>query len=692
MLYILLSDRLLGTIAATPEALTRLQTMKGAFYVAFTSVLLYMLIRRSMRSLMEAHAGERKQHALLRGVVHNTLDAVCISDLEDRILLANGPAERLFDQPASRILGRKVEELIPPPLAARLTEAGRVARESGQSRTIEIDVQRGDSRIWLLTFSPYRNDHGTIAGVVCVARDVTLQRESEDETRRSEARLRMFVEQVPAVIWSADRDLKLTSLRGSGLAALGIPPDEGVGTRVADLAYLYDPNSDVVPAYQRALAGESAVFRASRSGNVFECHLEPYRGPDGEIAGVIGIGVNITERTRAEQLLEEQEALLRQAQKMEAVGRLAGGLAHDFNNLLTVITSSAEFLQSSLESHDARRDDVAEIRKAGDRAAVLVRELLAFSSQQLLQPDVLDLHEVLQQAQPLIARTITAHIELEVTSRPNECIIKADRRQLELALVNLAANARDAMPRGGSLSFHCSVVKLERGRMLMDAGQEVAAGEYALLRVRDTGKGMDAQARARIFEPFYSTKSERPGGGLGLAVVYGIVNQSDGFIEVESTPTVGTEFRIYFPLAERTAAAVESVVPGPRPKKNVTVLLAEDEDAVRRLARRVLEREGFSVLEARDGQEALELVTAPGRRIDLVLSDVVMPRMGGRELVERCLAHFPGCRALLMSGYTDDEVVRREVLESRAAFLPKPFTPDALVQKVRETLEIPVAS
>jgi PAS domain S-box-containing protein len=692
MLYILLSDRLLGAIAFTPEALTRLQSIKGALYVGATSVLLYMLIRRSMTSLMEAHAAERKQHALLRGVVHNTLDAVCISDLDDRILLVNGPAERLFDLPSSKILGRRLEDLVPMELAARLTEAGRVARESGQSRTIEIDVRRGDSRNWLVTFSPYRNDHGTIAGVVCVARDVTMQRESEDETRRSEARLRLFIEQVPAVIWSTDRDLKLTSLRGSALGALGIPPDEGVGVPIADLSYLYDPNSEVGPAYKRALAGESAVFRASRSGNVFECHIEPYRGPDGEIAGVIGIAINITERTRAEQLLQEQDALLHQAQKMEAVGRLAGGLAHDFNNLLTVITSSAEFLQTSLDPNDPRRDDVAEIRKAGDRAAVLVRELLAFSSQQLLQPDVLDLHDVLQQAQPLIARTITAHIQLEIRTRPNECIVKADRRQLELALVNLAANARDAMPRGGSLSFECSAVRLERGRMLMDAGQEVAAGEYALLRVRDTGRGMDAQARARIFEPFYSTKSDRPGGGLGLAVVYGIVTQSGGFIEVESTPNVETEFRIYFPLAERVAPIVDTAMAGRGVQKNVTVLLAEDEDAVRRLARRVLEREGFAVLEARDGQEALELCTAPGRKIDLVLSDVVMPRMGGRELVERCLEHFPACRALLMSGYTDDEVVRREVQESRANFLPKPFTPDALVQKVRETLEISVAS
>jgi two-component system cell cycle sensor histidine kinase/response regulator CckA len=691
MLYILLSDRLLGAIATTPEAVTRLQTIKGAFYVAFTSVILYMLIRRGMAQLTEAHTAERKQHAYLHGVVHNTMDAVCIEDLDERFVLVNGAAERLLALPSSRILGHKVGELIPAALAARMSEAARVARESGQSRTIELDVERRDSRFWLLTFSPYRNDHGTVAGVVCVARDVTTQRESEDETRRSEARLRMLVEQVPAVMWSVDRDLRLTSLRGSGLATIGLAPDEGVGLPVAELTRLHDTADDTIASYGRALAGESVVFRAARDGQTYECHIEPYRGPDGDIAGVIGLGINITERTRAEQLLEEQEALLRQAQKMEAVGRLAGGLAHDFNNLLTIITSSAEFLQSSFEGDDSRREDVLEIRRAGDRAAVLVRELLAFSSQQLLQPAVLDLHEVLVDAQPLLARTITAHVKLRIDSRPDECIVKADKRQLELALINLAVNARDAMPRGGTLSMHCSAVTLERGRMLVDAGQEVAAGAYALLRVGDTGRGMDAQTRARIFEPFYSTKTHAPGGGLGLAVVYGIVTQSGGFIEVDSTPSAGTEFRIYLPLAERGSVLPPESSPDPPSARQIVVLVAEDEDAVRRLSRRILEREGFTVLEARDGQEALELCNAPGQRIDLVLSDVVMPRLGGRELVEQCLTLFPGCRALLMSGYTDDELVRRDVLDSRAAFLAKPFTPEALVRKVREALEAPVA-
>ena len=567
LLYIVLSDRLLGAIVSTPEAVTRLQSLKGAVYVALTAALLYVLLARWM---------------------------------------------------------------------AHITRA-------------------------------------------------------EDATRRSEARLRVLLEQMPAVVWSADRDLRITSLRGAGLVDIGLEPDEHVGSMLGELQANGAQLPVDIAAHQRALAGESVVLKIAWRGHTFECHLEPYRDPDGEIAGVIGLATDISERARAEQLMAEQEALLRQAQKMEAVGRLAGGLGHDFNNLLTIITTSAEFLDASLDRDDERRTDIAEIRHAGDRAAALVRELLAFSRQQLLHPAVLDLHDVFSDARPLIGRTITAHVELRLHSRPGECIVMADQRQLEMALINLAVNARDAMPKGGGLTISAEPVRLDRGRMLVETGQEVAAGAYALIRVRDTGHGMDAATRARIFEPFFSSKGHDTAGGLGLAVVYGVVAQSGGYIDVESEPGRGAEFRIYLPLAEVREEQRQDKPTFPPPAQSATVLLAEDEDVVRRLARRVLEREGFTVLEARDGEEALELCEAPGGRIDIVVSDVVMPRIGGRALVERCLARFPECRALLISGYVNEESVRRDVLESGAAFLRKPYTPDALVRKVRESLETPVA-
>lgn len=692
MLYIALSDRLLGELASTPADVTWLHTLKGAVYVVLSAAFLYALIKSSMAQITRAQSAEREQHALLRAVVQNTADALSIKDPGGRYLLVNDQVERLVGRTTTEIIGSSDADLFPETLAGRLSEAGRSAIESRKPRTIEIELERPDSRFWLLTFSAYRLDDDTVAGIVSVARDITHQRESEEETRASEARLRMFVQQVPAIIWSVDAELRITSVQGAGLASVGVKPDEHVGSTVPELSMTDGWPLNDVTAHQRALGGESVVFETTRNGNTFECHLEPHLAPDGQIAGAIGLATDVTERARAERLLGEQEALLRQAQKMEAVGRLAGGLAHDFNNLLTIITSSAEFLEASLGIDDERRDDLLEIRRAGDRAAVLVRELLAFSSQQMLQPAVIDLHELLLEARPLLARTLTAHIKLRITSRPGACIVRTDRRQLELVLINLAVNARDAMPNGGTVSVEVTPVTLESRRMLVDSGQEVDAGSYALLRMRDSGHGMSAETRARIFEPFFSTKTSAPGSGLGLAVVYGVTTQSGGFIEVDSKPGRGTEFRIYLPLAERQDVQQRTESDLVPELRAATVLLAEDEDAVRRLARRILEREGYIVLEARDGEEALELCSTPGRQIDLVLSDVVMPRLGGRELVERCQALFPRCRALLMSGYTNDELVRRDVLDSRAVFLAKPFTPDALVSKVREAMAAPVAS
>jgi PAS domain S-box-containing protein len=387
---------------------------------------------------------------------------------------------------------------------------------------------------------------------------------------------------------------------------------------------------------------------------------------------------DITEKRK----LEDQ---FRHAQKMEAVGRLAGGVAHDFNNLLTVITSYCEMVSSDMTPSDPRRLDMAEIQKAAGTAASLTRQLLAFSRQQVTEPRVLALEDVIGSAGKLLRRLIGEDIELQVLPGPERAAVRMDPGQLEQVIMNLAVNARDAMPDGGVLS-------IETGRAeLTDqyAARHCPAkpGHYAMLAVTDTGVGMTADVRSRIFEPFYTTKEEGKGTGLGLATVYGIVKQNDGFIWVYSEPGRGTTFKIYLPLVQdgcQAGAEEEEELEDLRGSE--TVLLVEDSAAVRRAAREILVRQGYQVLECPDGDSALELAGQRGNAISLLLTDVVMPVMNGRELGERFLARCPDAQVIYMSGYPDQAIVSLGVLAPGMNFIQKPFSPPALARKVRQVL------
>jgi two-component system, cell cycle sensor histidine kinase and response regulator CckA len=381
---------------------------------------------------------------------------------------------------------------------------------------------------------------------------------------------------------------------------------------------------------------------------------------------------DITERRRAEDALRESEERLRQAQKMEAVGRLAGGIAHDFNNLLTVIRGHTQLMLLDIDPEAADlREGLQDVELAVDRAANLTRQLLAFSRQQVQQPQVLDLNAVVEDVARMLQRLIGEQVELQVVLDPDARPVWADRGQMEQVLLNLAVNARDAMPNGGRLRL-CTRNATGEG------------GEHAVIEVSDTGVGMDAAVRERMFEPFFTTKPQGKGTGLGLAMVYGIVKQSDGFIEVESEPGNGTTVRVALPHTERVAAGRERSVATAEPTPGRgTVLLAEDEPAVRQLARRVLARAGYTVLEAEDGVAALETARSDPR-VDLLLTDLIMPRMGGRELARQLRADRPGLRVLYMSGYADSD--RELELSSTEAFLEKPFNPMALAAKVDELL------
>jgi two-component system, cell cycle sensor histidine kinase and response regulator CckA len=398
----------------------------------------------------------------------------------------------------------------------------------------------------------------------------------------------------------------------------------------------------------------------------------------------IAFSIDLTERMDAARTLRQTEEQLRQAQKMEAVGRLAGGIAHDFNNLLSVVLSCAEMVLDDLAAGDPRREDVNDILCAGQRAAGLTRQLLMFSRQQVLEPRILDLNETLENMDKILTRVLGEDIELVTHRAETLGRIRADPSSLEQVIMNLAVNARDAMPTGGRLTLETANADLndeQRRRIGLQPGPHV------MIAVTDTGTGMDAATQLRIFEPFFTTKPKEKGTGLGLSTVFGIVHQTGGAIAVASELGVGTTFSVYLPCVagevERDRVARPTVV-GPGTE---TILLVEDEDQVRVVARNLLTRQGYQVIDVSTAAEAIARCEHHDGTIDLLLTDVVMPHMGGPELAKRLEQIRPHMKVLCMSGYTDDSVVRYGIFTSSIAFLQKPITPDSLARKVREVLD-----
>jgi len=396
---------------------------------------------------------------------------------------------------------------------------------------------------------------------------------------------------------------------------------------------------------------------------------------------LLGTGIAVVDISERKQL----EIQLSHAQKMEAVGRLAGGIAHDFNNILTAIKTYSQLLRDGLPPDDARAIDAREIQKSADRASSLTRQLLAFSRKQLLQPRVIDLNDTVAEMERMLVRLIGEDVELMIRLAPESCWVRADPGQVEQVLMNLAVNARDAMPDGGVLLIETE--NMVRTGHELDDGLELPPGSYVSLSVRDTGVGMSTETLAHVFEPFFTTKGLGHGTGLGLATVYGIVKQSDGDVCVRSTPGRGTTVDIRLPRLEVGEPGASRADDAPyTPNGNETVLLVEDDESLRPLMRRVLETHGYAVLEARHGKDAIRVADGHGGAVDLVITDVVMPEMGGRELAERLASARPSSKILFVSGYTDDVVIRQGILDKGRPFLQKPFTPQELLTKAREVL------
>jgi two-component system cell cycle sensor histidine kinase/response regulator CckA len=520
------------------------------------------------------------------------------------------------------------------------------------------------------------------------------RREAEDALREAQERFRFVVENTSDVVYRLRFPDMVYDYMSPGIERLtGYGPREINGLGLNGLVVsVTDTAGRPVAIDKREWARrieQSGEFSAdyqvrTKNGELrwLADHSFPWRDGQGRLLGAVGTLMDITVR-------KDLEAQLTQAQKMEAVGRLAGGVAHDFNNLTTAILGYSELMLRRLGPDDPLRRHVAEVTRAAERAAGLTRQLLAFSRKQLLQPRVLDVAEVLEHSRGLLERLIGEDVELVTRGEPGVGRVKADPVQLDQVILNLAVNARDAMPRGGQLVLEASNADLDE-----DYAHEhvtVRPGRYVMLAVSDTGHGMDKETQQRIFEPFFTTKEMGKGTGLGLSTVYGIVQQSGGYVWVYSEVGRGTTFKIYLPRVEDEADQPEPAA-GPvatRAEASETLLLVEDEASVRELLRELLETAGYSVLEASGPAEALQIVQSRPQPIQLLITDVVMPEMTGPELARRLAEMRPGLRILFLSGYTEGVVADKGLLGDGAHFLQKPFTGDALEAKVREVLDGP---
>jgi PAS domain S-box-containing protein len=623
----------------------------------------------------------REQTSFLRQVIDTNPQLVFVKDWDGRFTLAN--------EAVAGIYGTTVDALVGQDDAAFNADAGQVRaflqadREVMSSRRMKVIQEEpvtgpdGNVRWFHTVKAPLFGPDGTCRRVLGVSTDITALRRAEDE-------LRALFDASPLAICSLSRDGEVRSWNRAAEQLFGWTADEVTGRPLPNVP------ADLVSEYHelrdRVLAGNPftnhETRRLRKDGHELDVSIStaPLHDAAGVTRGLVAVYMDVGGR----KALESQ---LRQAQKMEAVGRLAGGVAHDFNNMLTVIRAAAEFLLSDLDAADPRRAEAVEIRDAADRAGSLTRQLLAFSRQQVLQLRVVDLNAVVAELEPMVRRVVEENITVRVRRGVGLHRVRADRSQLDQVILNLVVNARDAMPAGGTLLIETANVVLDgvypRSHLSAQPGPHVA------VTVTDTGCGMDAGTQARIFEPFFTTKEIGQGTGLGLATVYGIVKQSGGHIWVYSEVGQGTSFKIYFPryTGPDDAVAPREHTPDQEDRTaGACILVVEDDVAVRTSVRRLLERYGYQVLEAPSGGQALSAIAESARAIDLVISDMVMPGMSGLELRQRLRELRPTLPVLLMSGYSEEAITRLGSPGSLGLLIEKPFTVQGILQKVKEAL------
>jgi PAS domain S-box-containing protein len=622
-------------------------------------------------------------------VISNAAEGIIVYDREFRYEVWNRFMEDLTGMQATDVLGKCAFDLFP-----HLPEQGidRLLERALHGETVSspdtpYHIPQTGKRGWVSgTYGPHRDARGSIIGVIGIVRDITERKRVEEVLRESEEKYRSLIANAMDAIFIAQDGL-IKFPNPTALAMTGYSQEEL--TTLPFLTFIHPDDRDMVlDNHRRRLEGEEVPntypFRIiNKKGEELWGQLNATLITwDGKPAVLCFIR-DITERKQAEEALRSSEEQLRQSQKMEAIGRLAGGIAHDFNNLLTVIGGNCQLSLLELKERDPMKETIEEIKRAGEKAADLTRQLLAFSRRQILEMKVLDLNTVVRDLDKMLHRLIGEDIELTVLLADDLRRVKTDPGWIEQIIMNLAVNARDAMPSGGKLSIETANVELDEAYV---SGHIAAKpGRYVMLSMSDTGVGMTPEVRQLVFEPFFTTKEKGKGTGLGLSTVYGIVKQSGGNISVYSEPGLGTTFKIYLPSVDESLEEMREKVPREEfPRGGETILVVEDEEDVRKLAVRVLERQGYRVLEASCGDDALTLGKEP---IHMILTDVVMPGLSGRELAGRLTRLYPKMKVLYMSGYTDNAIVHHGVLEEGMNYIQKPFTIDKLMRKVRAILD-----
>jgi len=602
-----------------------------------------------------------------------------------RFLTVNAAAVQQYGYSVREFLDMTLKDIRPPEDTAVRRRHVRTESDLGQSPG-RRHRRRNGSLIWVEIVSHSVEFEGRSARIV-LAMDVTARRSAEAALSESIGILRAVVDDSPLAIIIYTPDLVISRWNKAAVAQFGLSAEQAIGQSV--LAIIPDDKVEESTGLRARLAAGEVITnletkRKRSDASILDVQLSEcaLHSDNGDLTGFVAIVSDETER-------KTLEAQYRQAQKMEAVGQLAGGVAHDFNNLLTVIISYSQMLLGDMDEGSTSHADVREIKRAAERAALLTKQLLAFSRQQVLRPQILDLNLVIGDLELMLRRLLREDISIVFTLDAELGSVAADPGQVEQIVMNLVVNARDAMETGGTLAIETANVIFETPYQLRASEPPLAAGAYVMLAVSDNGAGMTAEVQAHVFEPFFTTKRLHEGTGLGLSTVYGIVKQSGGHLAMYSEPGHGTIFKIYLPRVDTPAQAraADDVPIDFSQRGGETVLIVEDDDALRTVAKRALEQCGYAVLEAPDGRAAMNMCALHEGALDLVVTDMVMPEMSGAELAERIAMSFPDVKVLLMSGYTRDEAARRGIASERYSFLEKPFAPSKLASRVRELLD-----